>query len=60
MCAEIYTDSSIMPPNMATSQGAGPTERRAELLGADCNNDEEELLSKTLATKQVRPTERKE
>ncbi len=48
MCAEIYTDPSIMPPNMATSKGAGRKERRAEPLGADCNNDEEELLSKLL------------
>ncbi len=47
MCAEI-TYPSIMPPNMATSKGAGPTERRAEPLGADCNNEEEELLSKLL------------
>ncbi len=34
--------------NMASSKGARPTERRAEPLGADCNNEEEELLSKLL------------
>ncbi len=45
--AEI-TYPSIIPPNMATSKGAGPTERRAEPLGADCNNEVEELLSKLL------------
>ncbi len=38
VCAEI-TYPTIMPPNMATSKGAGPTERRAEPLGADCNNE---------------------
>ncbi len=37
VCAEI-TYPTIMPPNMATSKGVGPTERRAEPLGADCNN----------------------
>ncbi len=47
VCAEI-TYPTIMPPNMATSKGAGPTERRAEPLGADCNNEEEELLCKLL------------
>ncbi len=46
VCAEI-TYPTIMPPNMATSKGVGPTERRAEPLGADCNN-EEELLCKLL------------
>ncbi len=47
VCAEI-TYPTIMPPNMATSKGAGPTERRTEPLGADCNNEEEELLCKLL------------
>ncbi len=47
VCAEI-TYSTIMLPNMATSKGVGPTERRVEPLGADCNNEEEELLCKLL------------
>ncbi len=38
VCAEI-TYPTIMPPNMATSKGAGSTERRAEPLGADYNNE---------------------
>ncbi len=38
VCAEI-TYPTIMPPNMATSKGAGSTERRAKPLGADCNNE---------------------
>ncbi len=40
--------TSIMSSNVDTSNGAEPTERRAEPLGADCNNEEEELLSKLL------------